>query len=282
MKTPHIAAAAMLLTLSGCAALTGGPTEDEIRRFETVKVEAQIERARADANRASVLSDMAKQGDVGAMSAAMAMMFEAQRPAQSAPQVPPWAGRKGLLDYGMQFLDIGVRWHSLDINRDIQWRLSDNATQLGIQQSQDRAATDQAAFASLQGTAGLIQAPAAPQPNITIGGNGVVGNGAISGDVIDCAASGAGSGACGGSGSANTSSATTQTANGAGSAVGGGNGSADTSQATSNVASGAGSAAGGGAGTYTDASGQVANSYNPVTGSNNPTSGSYNPVSTNY
>lgn len=152
MRTMYrlIATLAALALLAGCATITGAPTQAELNAWATSKLDAQIERDRAQAARDSAVQAIASQGEHGAMAAAMVLMSDLRGGAQSA-QVPPWAGRKGIMDYLVPILGLGVQLHGINANKAAVITQSNNARILGVAQSADQAATMQTAFGAIQG-----------------------------------------------------------------------------------------------------------------------------------
>ena len=160
MKTITLLLIAVLMT--GCA--TG---QNEYYAAETARHEAEGKRWES-------MAAIAKEGDSTTKTVAMVTMALGNAGSQHATAAP-----RNWMDYGMQALGIfaPVLGQAYMVNQQTRLGIaqSENSTRLGISTNE-----------AFVGIAGKIQAPMAPQANITttntntIGGDGNVGNGSQS------------------------------------------------------------------------------------------------------
>jgi hypothetical protein len=182
-RMKHIAIILIALSLTGCA------------HEYTAYAEAQKAQSQAQAAKYAALAEIAKMGDTTAKVAAVMSIngFGSQQQQQiNAPR--HWA------DYALSFtgaiLPVAGQIYAVRSQTSVALAQSANATTLGIAQAnsnRDIQTATSAAFVSVAGTgfkattdiantgfgaattiAGKIQAP---QPNITLSGTGVIGNG---------------------------------------------------------------------------------------------------------
>lgn len=136
----------IVLGLAGCSTMTGGPSPAELERWATNKLELQIEKMQAQRAREQAVEAIAKQGEHGAFAAAMVLLSEGRADNRTQAEIPPWAGRKGIMDYLIPILGLGVQVHGINANRDISIASSNNSRDVSV-----------ASYSALSSVAGMIQ-----------------------------------------------------------------------------------------------------------------------------
>lgn len=131
---------------AGCSTMTGGPSKAELDRWATNKLELQIEKMQAQRAREQAVEAIAKQGEHGAFAAAMVLLSEGRADNRTQAEIPPWAGRKGIMDYLIPILGLGVQVHGINANRDVSIAASNNSRDVSV-----------ASYSALSGVAGMIQ-----------------------------------------------------------------------------------------------------------------------------
>ena len=165
----------IILALTGCAT-------NEYAAY----AEAHKARAQADAARYAALAKIAEMGDTTAKVAAV-ISLNVQNNNQTQMTMPrSWA------DYALSFtgalLPVVGQMYAVNKQTSLGIRQSDNATTLGIAQANSNRDVQTATVSGFANMAGLGFKTAsdiasniqAPQPNMTLNGNGVIGSGTYS------------------------------------------------------------------------------------------------------
>jgi len=165
----------LVLALTGCAT-------NEYAAY----AEAQKARAQADAARYAALAKIAEMGDT---TAKVAAVISLNTQGGNQPQI---AMPRSWADYALQFtgalLPVVGQMYAVNKQTSLGIRQSDNATTLGIAQANSNRDVQTATITGFASMAGLGFKTAsdiasniqAPQPNMTLNGNGVIGSGTYS------------------------------------------------------------------------------------------------------
>jgi hypothetical protein len=213
----RIVAALVALSLAACS--TTGADPNYVARLEA---QASVERAQADVEKAKAAAEAARWAAVARVAetatdpgsrqlAIMALAIGANRVSDAPRQFQPMPALP------VTDADRALQWAQVFAGPVTSIAAGYFGYRLGTTQSDNQASTTiagyqtfgqiaGAGFASNSTLAGMIQAPAIPQPNITIGGSGVIGAGTYTG-----AYSGANAGNSGLIGNNNFSPPTTTT-----------------------------------------------------------------------
>lgn len=165
----------LVLALTGCAT-------NEYAAY----AEAHKARAQAEAARYAALAKIAEMGDT---TAKVAAVISLNTQGGNQPQI---AMPRGWADYALSFtgalLPVVGQMYAVNKQTSLGIRQSDNATTLGIAQANSNRDVQTATVSGFANMAGLGFKTAsdiaaniqAPQPNMTLNGNGVIGSGTYS------------------------------------------------------------------------------------------------------
>ena len=170
-----------LIAIPIALALTGCATNEYAAYAEAHKARAQ-----ADAARYAALAKIAEMGDT---TAKVAAVISLNTQGGNQPQI---AMPRGWADYALSFtgalLPVVGQMYAVNKQTSLGIRQSDNATTLGIAQANSNRDVQTATVSGFANMAGLGFKTAAdiaaniqaPQPNMTLNGNGVIGSGTYS------------------------------------------------------------------------------------------------------
>lgn len=149
-----------VLALTGCASDYG--------KYAAMQTDIQTAKSNADAERYKAIAAIGVSGDVTARVASLFALAAVQAAPQSMHLAAPKSAGDAVREWVGILVPSLVQGYGIYSSTKLGMTQSDNATALGVSTNE-----------TFLGMAGQIQAPAA---NMTIGGNGVIGDGGYSTD----------------------------------------------------------------------------------------------------